>query len=64
MREEIKCVVVRFEHGAYEWMAEHSWQAHLRAVPNSKGQVVSNPLPIQDAINLCQLANNQQSIET
>ena len=53
-----KYVVVRFAHGGYEWMAEHAWESHKRLVPNTKGEAVSEPIAIQDAINFVRLVND------
>jgi hypothetical protein len=59
-------LVLRFSHGdpEYEYTAEHVWKAHKRVVPNTKGEVVSDPMPLQDAINLARLANAQHDLET
>jgi hypothetical protein len=56
-------LVVRFEHGDCEWHAEHVWESHKRMVPSTKGKAIAGPMPIQDAINLTELANGQRAIE-
>ena len=59
----MKYLVVRFPD-EYEYTAEHIWKAHKRLVSNTKGEVVSDPMPLQDAINLARLANAQHDLET
>lgn len=53
-----KYVVVRFANGSYEWLLAHVWEAHKRVIPNTTGEAVSEPIPIQDAINFAQLATD------